>query len=133
MGKDAIQIIFNKDGHADLYDDTYDITIHCESEEEQKKAMNQLKNFPRWIPVDEELPEEHDSMFAKYKGTSKWSTGMWVKGSDRMLVTVACKDGSSCTMNGRLKDGKWKVEAAWGKGEIEVIAWMPLPEPYKED
>ena len=25
----------------------------------------------RWIPVSEKMPEERDSMFAKFKGTSK--------------------------------------------------------------
>lgn len=26
----------------------------------------------RWIPVTERLPEEYDSIFAKFKGTEKW-------------------------------------------------------------
>lgn len=26
----------------------------------------------KWIPVTERLPEEHDSIFAKLKGTEKW-------------------------------------------------------------
>lgn len=25
-----------------------------------------------WIPVSERLPEEHDSIFAKFKGTDNW-------------------------------------------------------------
>lgn len=29
-----------------------------------------MKN--RWIPLSEKMPEERDSMFAKFKGTSKW-------------------------------------------------------------
>lgn len=28
--------------------------------------------YPKWIPVTERLPEEHDSIFAKFKGTEKW-------------------------------------------------------------
>lgn len=32
-----------------------------------------------WIPVRERLPEERDSMFAKFKGTSKWK-----KSADRI-------------------------------------------------
>ena len=42
MDKD-LMIYFDKEGVAKDYDDTYDITIHCESEEEQQKAIEQLR------------------------------------------------------------------------------------------
>lgn len=32
-----------------------------------------------WIPVSERLPEEHDSIFAKFKGTDNWKRGMFEK------------------------------------------------------
>lgn len=41
---DGIQLIIRPDGVAERYDDTYDLTIHCTSEDEQKevlKIMNQ--------------------------------------------------------------------------------------------
>ena len=41
---DGIQLIIKEDGVAEIYDDTYDLTIHCTSEDEQKevlKIMNQ--------------------------------------------------------------------------------------------
>ena len=41
---DGIQLIIREDGTAEEYDDTYDLTIHCTSEDEQKevlKIMNQ--------------------------------------------------------------------------------------------
>ena len=41
---DGIQLIIREDGVAEQYDDTYDLTIHCTSEDEQKevlKIMNQ--------------------------------------------------------------------------------------------
>lgn len=28
--------------------------------------------YTKWIPVTERLPEEHDSIFAKFKATEKW-------------------------------------------------------------
>lgn len=52
-----MNIMFDENGVADVYDDTYDIVIHCESEEEQKDARLALKNARRWIPVTERLPE----------------------------------------------------------------------------
>ena len=52
-----MNIIIDENGVADVYDDTYDIVIHCESEEDQNDARLALKNVRRWIPVTERLPE----------------------------------------------------------------------------
>ena len=60
------------------YNDTYDIVIQCKSKEEQEKAIEHLKST-NWIPVSERLPEEHDSIFAKFKGTDNWKRGMFEK------------------------------------------------------
>ena len=35
---DGIMLSIGKDGIARAYDDTYDITIHCESQEEQDEV-----------------------------------------------------------------------------------------------
>lgn len=40
---DSIQIYFDEDGVARAYDDTHDITIHCETEEEYNDAMQTLE------------------------------------------------------------------------------------------
>lgn len=42
---DTMQLIQNEDGTFSAYDDTYDITIHCESEEEQKKVIEHLRGI----------------------------------------------------------------------------------------
>ena len=57
---DSIQLYFDNDGKAKIYDDTYDIAIHCETEEEYDKAMQMLKRAKemQWIPCSERLPEE---------------------------------------------------------------------------
>ena len=39
---DKIMIRIGEDGVARLYDDAYDVTIHCENEEEQKKVMEMM-------------------------------------------------------------------------------------------
>lgn len=44
----------NEDGTFSAYDDTYDITIHCETEEEQKKVIERLK-ATNWIPVSADV------------------------------------------------------------------------------
>lgn len=40
---DAMKLIHNEDGTFSAYDDTYDIVIHCETEEEQKKVIEYLR------------------------------------------------------------------------------------------
>ena len=41
---DGMTLVQNEDGSFSAYDDTYDIVIHCETEEEQKKAIKRLKS-----------------------------------------------------------------------------------------
>ena len=78
--------------------------------------VNGLKNLPaanRWIPCKERLPEYGKTVlitnakgnvsYGRFRGVEFWK-----------------EDGDSC----------W----TWKKNTIEhVLAWMPLPEPYKEE
>ena len=41
---DKLLLTFSEDGKATLYDSTYDITIHCESEEDREKAIERINN-----------------------------------------------------------------------------------------
>ena len=41
---------------------------------------------PGWIPVTERLPEEHDSIFAKFKGTEKWKNDFLRASSDAKIT-----------------------------------------------
>lgn len=90
--------------------------------------MNIVRN--RWIPVNERMPIEYDSIFAALKGTNKWKNGMFEKTSKNVLVTVVCGDGSRGTHVARTIDGKWKADN-FLFGSEEIVAWMPLPEPWK--
>lgn len=83
-----------------------------------------------WIPCSERLPEEHDSMFATLKGTSKWNDAMFEKVSDDVNVTVEFEDGTRKTKTMHTVDGEWKNDSFIN---MEIIAWRQLPEPYKED
>lgn len=82
-----------------------------------------------WIPVEERLPKEHDSIFAKWKGTDKWSKSMFEKTSCDVNVTVEYEDGKRKTITAHTVDGKWVLPNRIIKQK--VIAWRPLPEPYK--
>ena len=85
----------------------------------------------RWIPVVERLPEERDSIFARLNGTEKWKNGMFKKRSDDVLVTVKYEDGTVHTEQAHTTDGVWKTDYKGKEGK--VVAWMPFPEPYKEE
>ena len=81
-------------------------------------------NVGEWIPCSERMPEEHDSIFKKFKGTDKWRSAMFEKMSDNVNVTVEFEDGVRMSMKGYTVDGKWKPDTAV---KCRVIAWMPLP------
>lgn len=53
--KGGIMLIIGEDGKATVYDDTYDIVIHCESQEEQDRVKQLLENIQRRTPCSEEL------------------------------------------------------------------------------
>lgn len=106
---------------------TSDADKRCEA---LQLVITALQNQPVWIPVSERLPEERDSIFAKFKGTDKWEKGMFEKTSSTVIVTVCSDDGSRRTTTANTIDGRWKTDIILSGDE--VIAWMPLPEPYRE-
>lgn len=81
-----------------------------------------------WIPCSERLPEEHDSMFAKFKGTENWGSAMFEKVSDDVNVTVEFENGARKTKTLHTVDGKWNGGQRGVK--FKVVAWQPLPEAY---
>ncbi len=86
----------------------------------------------RWIPVEERPPEERDSIFAKWKGTAKWNPAMFEKTSDKVLVTISDVGGGKTTRTAHTLDGKWSCDLLKANPGYKVIAWLPLPEPYRE-
>lgn len=87
-----------------------------------------LQEESRWIPVEERLPKEHDSIFEKWKGTDKWSKSMFEKTSGDVNVTVEYEDGKRKTITAHTVDGKWALPNRIIKQK--VIAWRPLPDSY---
>lgn len=53
-----LQIIQNDDGVFDVYDDTYDITIHCTSQEEQDNVLEKLNREKCEDAISRELALE---------------------------------------------------------------------------
>lgn len=104
--------------------------------EEMSNSMDLLKDLANkadafeWIPVTERLPEEHDSVFAKLYGTDKWTSELWRKTSNIVIATIKYNDGRVIVEEAFTHDGEWIVEKK--NINCKVIAWMPLPKPYKE-
>ena len=95
------------------------------------EVIKNIDNAPTvggWISVANGLPNEHDSLFAKYPRFSKY---MWAKESDDVIVYVRFPDGSGRSTEGRLHDGKWHTKISPSLEPV-ITHWMPLPEPPEE-
>ena len=84
---------------------------------EPKEVLQLKKNAVQWIPVTERLPERNESVLLCMKSRSS-RTGM-------------------CIQTGSYDNGFWFIQGAAGYEslatfEFYVLAWMPLPEPYRE-
>ena len=132
---DVMELVQNEDGTFSAYDDTYDITIHCETEEEQKKVIERLEST-NWIPVSERLPEEcvpvnivwtnrnPETYYSKIKNVPFSATGVYYNGN-WYWYSSTCVD----------------YLAEYGKCErdlvdkaVDITHWQPLPEPpHMED
>lgn len=95
------------------------------------KLVDKAESF-EWIPISEKLPDEHDSIFARLYGTDKWDDAFWRTKSKEVLVTIEYEDGTRIVKSSHTTDGKWALEKRATLREFKVVAWMPLPEPYKE-
>lgn len=96
-----------------------------------QELVNKVDSF-EWIPISEKLPDEHESIFAKSYGTDKWNDGFWKTQSKEVLVTVEFEYGIRSVTSSYTTDGKWEVEKRFKLRKCKVVAWMPLPKPYKE-
>lgn len=93
------------------------------------RVINEQPKVGEWIPCEVDMPKERDSIFKKFKGTDKWSGGMFETISDIVQVTYEFETGERIVGISNTLDGKWKKEPTY-KGK-RIIAWKPLDEPYK--
>lgn len=107
--------------------------------DEAKRALSLIPSEdvverPRWIPVEERLPKERDSIFAKLYGTEKWNKNMFRGISDDVRVVVVFKDGSAMVWHDHTVDGKWSRETSVISGTPgKITHWMENPELPKMD
>lgn len=110
---DGIELLIGDDGVARQYDSTWDITIHCENEEEQKRAIKSINsaNRCRWIDCSEKLPDEPTNGMHDLEEYAEYNVMI---------------DGASLpTTLYYMGDGEW-----WREGTFyKVERWAYLPEP----
>lgn len=94
-----------------------------------KQVVEEYNNG--WIPVEERLPDEEDSVFAKYKGTDIWSDTMFEKNSKEVQVIVSDSYGNCVTKVAHTVDGKWKCDLLRINNNYKITHWQPLAEPYQ--
>lgn len=83
--------------------------------EEILEGLPSMELEPHWIPCSERLPEENGQYLItiKYKHVNDSYEDVYAE-------------------HGEWLDGKWDMFCFGHCGEVEdIIAWMPLPEPYK--
>lgn len=58
--KDEILLVCGDDGKFRVYNDEFDITIHCETEKDRDEAIRLIKRSERlvWHDVNKEMPED---------------------------------------------------------------------------
>lgn len=115
-GDPGIKFFINKDGVADVYDDTYDIVIHCENEEDQKDAKEALKEIRRWIPVTEKLPEPETYILVSFDNFTLPD-----------IATYRVDDDGSGAFYPSNEDYTYLSVGFY------VNAWMPLPGVYRAE
>lgn len=89
---------------------------------------------PHWIPCSERLPEDIRPVIVTWKNTDPASYYQYIVG--KHFIGTACYKNSkwywysSTTEDMLAKYGRYDSEEF--DEAIECIAWMPLPEPYRE-
>ena len=91
-------------------------------------VLDRIKAVPsadRWIPCSERLPEEHEWVGTKEFGTTisdEVHITFDVNG-ERFVKTLSLQNGELSNYEKRSMDALYK---GW-----KMLAWMPLPEPWK--
>ena len=81
-----------------------------------------------WISVEDSLPPEHDTIFAKLYGTDKWRNVMFRKMSDDVRVVKVFRDGTRKVHHDHTVDGVWDSERKGPDTYGHVTHWMANPE-----
>lgn len=107
-------------------------TVFALAPNEANKIMDAFdeyvdSNEPHWIPVEQELPKEETDVLVTvhFLGLKRTHRNGWNEHiKESFYVEVASH------INGEWSSASDEYKIA--KDRHKVLAWMPLPEPYKE-
>ena len=96
---DGIQLIIRPDGVAERYDDTYDLTIHCTSADEQREILRKMNEA--FNPEKRTISQDHENellgkikvgaFYRHFKGGLYMVTG-FARHTETMEMLVIYKD-----------------------------------------
>lgn len=110
----------DKDTVYEYYDDGIDVAIS------EAATFPAADVAPRWIPVTERLPEEDKEVLISYR----YKEGEGDTSHSDIDITSY---GQMYFGGNKVKGVKhWRAPFEYFYSNYEVIAWMPLPKPYKE-
>lgn len=115
---------------------------HCR--ESMMRIIEEQPAVGEWIPVEEQLPEDETSVLATVRHR-RWicdydlGESEWYEHPEHYEVCTVYRDGDEyCKMDDSDYSNITYIPVADQEENIaypieEVVAWMPLPEPYKKD
>lgn len=92
-----------------------------------QEILERLPSAQRWIPCSERLPEEDTEVLISYR----YKEGEGDTSNTYISITTY---GQMYFGGNKVGDYKhWRAPFEYFESNYEVIAWMPLPDPYKEE
>lgn len=77
---------------------------------------DEIRGIPKWIPVEDGLPEDDECVLIQVNG--KWENITYI---DAIMIGM------------HFKNEGWFIDGCPDWKDAEVVAWMPLPEPYASE
>lgn len=87
-------------------------------------AITALQNQPVWIPTSERLPEKYGSYLVAWKPCNMSEEYVVKRSGAPHFYEILEYDPDD--------ESGWIESIEQATGEYEILAWMPLPEPYRE-
>ena len=124
--KMAIEALEEQEISTELQEYAYECGYEHFFHECQNCELRRIKNkTDDWIPISEGLPEEHEWVGTKQFGTTisdKVHITFDING-ERFVKTLSLQNGELSNYDKLTMD---TIHKGW-----KMIAWMPLPKPYK--